>query len=287
MNEQPTRKVTVPDLIKILSGQQKEIEGLKGQLEMVPKGLPDFFSLASFLTHVDETERLLDFYSYVLKNAKYSSSQLFQDLFAAYVCEGDTSNTFVEFGATDGVKLSNSLHLESNLGWNGVLCEPDPQWHVALAGNRRNTQVCHDCVYGLTGETATFFSSITGELSTIQDYVDHDLVSMPGNTKTRLMRRDIVEVQTISLNDLIEKYLKADRPSYISVDTEGSEFEILKAFDFNRFGPKVFTVEHNFTHNQDLIDRLMKDNGYERVFKNFTNFDAWYVDKQTFDTRFS
>ncbi len=39
-------------------------------------------------------------------------------------------------------------------------------------------------------------------------------------------------------------------PSYISVDTEGSEFEILNSFNFSKYQPAVFTFEHNFTDLQ-------------------------------------
>ena len=47
--------------------------------------------------------------------------------------------------------------------------------------------------------------------------------------------------------------------------------------DFAKFRPSVFTVEHNFTSQQEKIDDLMNTNNYIRVFKNITAFDAWYV----------
>ena len=33
---------------------------------------------------------------------------------------------------------------------------------------------------------------------------------------------------------------------YISIDTEGSEFSILKELDLNKYNVSIFTVEHNF-----------------------------------------
>ena len=88
-------------------------------------------------------------------------------------------------------------------------------------------------------------------------------------------------VNTISLNDVIKDYFNNISPSYISIDTEGSEYEILKSFNFNTFRPKVFTIEHNFTDLQTGINDLMKSNNYERIFNNLTAFDAWYVSKET------
>ena len=42
----------------------------------------------------------------------------------------------------------------------------------------------------------------------------------------------------------------------MSIDTEGSELLILENFDFNKFGPKIITVEHNFTPAQEKLNAL-------------------------------
>ena len=47
--------------------------------------------------------------------------------------------------------------------------------------------------------------------------------------------------------------------------------------DFSKFRPVFFTVEHNFTNQQEKIDNLMQLNNYIRIFKEITAFDGWYV----------
>lgn len=37
------------------------------------------------------------------------------------------------------------------------------------------------------------------------------------------------------------------------------------------------TVEHNFLDQQNELDDLLIKNNYRRYFKDFTQFDAWYV----------
>ena len=54
-------------------------------------------------------------------------------------------------------------------------------------------------------------------------------------------------------------------------------------FDFKKYRPSVFTVEHNFTIQEKEIDKLMKTNNYVRVFNKLTFFDGWYVTKEIFD----
>ena len=87
--------------------------------------------------------------------------------------------------------------------------------------------------------------------------------------------------KTITLNDVIDEHFNNITPSYISIDTEGSEYEILKSFNFVNYRPKLFTIEHNYTDLEIKIDDLMSDNKYKRVFKNLTDFDAWYVCENT------
>ena len=75
----------------------------------------------------------------------------------------------------------------------------------------------------------------------------------------------------------MEQNFNGHAPSYLSIDTEGSEYEILQSLDFEKYRPVVFTVEHNFINLGSKIDELMSSNGYVRVFRKITSFDAWYV----------
>ena len=108
---------------------------------------------------------------------------------------------------------------------------------------------------------------------------------MSENSKLRNNKFKNFKIESISLNDLIRDEFNDTVPSYISVDTEGSEFEILKNFDFKKYKPIFFTVEHNYTSNQKSIDELMIANNYVRIFRKITSFDAWYVLKDALDNK--
>ncbi len=84
-------------------------------------------------------------------------------------------------------------------------------------------------------------------------------------------------VETISLNDLLLEHGAPRHVDFLSVDTEGSEFEILNALDFDRWRPRTIAVEHNFTPLREKLFDLLSAQGYRRMWEGFSRFDDWYV----------
>src|SRR5262245_58006723 len=76
------------------------------------------------------------FLSCAVKYLSSSRSQLMQDLFALSVVGEKRKGYFVEFGAADGVALSNSYMLETTFGWTGIVAEPSTTFAPRLAANR-------------------------------------------------------------------------------------------------------------------------------------------------------
>ena len=60
---------------------------------------------------------------------------------------------------------------------------------------------------------------------------------------------------------------------YLSIDTEGSEYEILKTFDFDKYKVKIITCECNYTPTRNKIYSLLSANGYQRKFTKFSQWD--------------
>jgi len=198
----------------------------------------------------------------------YTHSQAGQDLFVLSQIGAKREGYFVEFGATQGVNISNSYFFESHLGWNGIVAEPARMWHRELRRNRK----CHvetRCVWSASGATLRF--SEAAELSTVSDYVDSDFLAASRRGK------ESYEVRTISLNDLLEEYRAPRIIDYLSIDTEGSEFEILNAFDFERRTFAVITCEHNHTPQREKIHQLLTAKGYRRIMEAVSKADDWYV----------
>ncbi len=237
--------------------------------------IPKFYDLTKSLNNYNQ--ELLDFYSFIFKNREISHSQLFQDLFVLFKLGNKRKGRFLEFGATNGKELSNSYLLEKNFEWEGILAEPSPQWEKSLKENRPRTKIINECIYSESGTMIDFFVSKKGVLSTINEFRESDIESIPGNTKARNEEGYLVKVPTISLNDVFIKHFNGEKIDYMSVDTEGSELLILSKFNFEKYGPKIVTVEHNFTSAQKNLDNLFEENNYKRFFPQQTQFDSWYI----------
>ncbi len=203
-----------------------------------------------------------------------SKSQLHQDLFVLCHLGFKKNGFFVEFGATNGLDLSNSYLMEKEFGWNGILAEPGTCWHKELKNNR-TCNLETDCVWKDSKSVLTFNQTEVAELSTINIFSDTDSHSEDRkNGKT-------YEVKTISLSDLLKKYNAPKIIDYLSIDTEGSEYEILSHFDFSEYSFNVITCEHNYTPMREKLFSLLTDQGYQRVFEELSLFDDWYYLKPT------
>jgi FkbM family methyltransferase len=199
-------------------------------------------------------------------------SQLGQDIFCLSVLNFKKQGFFVEFGATNGVNLSNSFVLEKNFGWSGVLSEPAKKWQPILIKNR-SAKIDFRCVWSETGREIEFSEIQDAAFSTITILSDSDLHSV----KRKKELSCTYAVETVSLEDLL---ISAQAPKvidYLSIDTEGSEFQILEHFNFSNFQFHVITVEHNYTDSRDRIQELLKANSYTRVLEKISLWDDWYI----------
>jgi len=205
----------------------------------------------------------------LLLELKNSKAQLFQDFFALSIFGKDYAGYFVEFGATDGKALSNTFLLEKHYGWRGLLAEPGKIWHEKLLENRK----CHIsklCIWNESEAFLNFSEASEPELSTIKNFSHSDRHKNRSSKQTYL-------VQTIQLDDLLDQVSAPQEIDFLSIDTEGSEFEILNSLDFNKHNYKVIVCEHNYTSQRKLIFNLLTSKGYRRKLRIISAWDDWYV----------
>ncbi len=197
-----------------------------------------------------------------------SVSQLGQDIWVLEKTNFKKGGFFVEFGATDGVLLSNSWLLEKEFDWQGICAEPNPKFYEQLKVNR-NCILSPACITGQTGKKVEFI--LADAYGGSFEYADDDQHS--DKRAAYKAAGHVLDITGISLNDFLIQQNAPREIDYISIDTEGSEFEILEHFPFDQWKIRLLTIEHNFTARRGEIRKLMELNGY---YCTEQQWDDWY-----------
>lgn len=203
-----------------------------------------------------------------------SKAQNRQDIFALATSGMKRDGFFVDFGATNGFDLSNSFLLENSFGWSGILAEPAKCWHTDLIRNR-SCAIDTRCVWNVSGAKISFTETEVAELSTLSTYLTVD-----GNNRT-LGKNDVYDVETVTLNDLLAQHSAPAKIDLLSLDTEGTELDILNSFDFEKYSIHMIVCEHNFTNAREEIHRLLTAKGFKRQHEQLSKWDDWYVNQST------
>jgi len=173
--------------------------------------------------------------------------------------------TFVEIGAYDGTTFSNTYFFEKELKWKGLCIEPNPQAFNRLK-NARNAICVQGCISEKPG-TVKFIqlSGYCEMLSGIQNKYDPEHVkridselASHGGAKTE------IEVAALTLNSLVLEH-GIGRIDYLSIDTEGGEWDILNSIDFNALDIDVISVENNY--GDQKIKQFLLSKGYAFIQK--------------------
>lgn len=201
-----------------------------------------------------------------------SKSQIFQDLFVLNELDFKKKGFFIEIGAANGIHLSNTYLLENKFDWDGIVVEPAKIWRDEIIKNRA-CAISYDCIYSESGLKVEFLETTKPEFST----VNIDSKSKDIHEGYRQKNNKKYELRTTSFKDFSTKYEVPKKIDFLSIDTEGTELEILKSINFEDFDIKIITVEHNFTKKRESIFNYLIGFGYQRVLENFSLVDDWYI----------
>ncbi len=173
---------------------------------------------------------------------------------------------FIELGASDGIKFSNTLHLELYHGWKGLLIEPSPVEFQELCKNRskRNSFVNCACVEeNFKDET---LEVIYSGLMTIDT---NEKLGINSPEEHAQIGRGFIDIDTyhfqVRAATLTEVLIECESPSqidFLSVDVEGSELNVLKGLDLNDFAIKFILIE---TREKEIIERYLSNFDYNLV----------------------
>lgn len=138
------------------------------------------------------------------------------------------NHTYMEIGAHDGVRESNSRFYDLCLGWNGLLVEPHPKNYertVQLRPNAHHLGLAPSCNANETG-IVRFKKHM---------YTSAEVIET-GNTN------NTIEIHCGPLQHYLDA-LGIHHIDFWSLDVEGSELKVLQTINFHRTNIDVIMVE--------------------------------------------
>lgn len=186
---------------------------------------------------------------------------LFNDLyFDTIIFNKKEHGYFIEIGACNGEMVSQSWFFEKHRKWNGIVVEPNPYWHEQLYKNR-------DCTietFAISNESKdiNFIKCEVPEFSYIEGKSDE--FDAQGE-------REVISTKSITLVDLLNKHNSPTEIDFVSIDAEGSEFDILESYFGNneKYKVNLFAIE---TDNKPSLDYFFRDKPYIQIKNPFLDF---------------
>lgn len=194
-------------------------------------------------------------------------TQLNQDIFALIINRFKRGGTFIEIGANDGYTLSNTLYLEENFDWSGILVEPNPKYFKSL--QKRKSKIFPFAISESKGSIEFLDAGLYGGATD----------SITGTHKRMLKDAKKIYVKTETLSTLADK-LTERVVDFISIDVEGAELNIVKQIrtldGVLRF--RCGVIEHN-NRLSDIqsICSILEELQYQIVWRGKSGHDIFFV----------
>jgi FkbM family methyltransferase len=166
---------------------------------------------------------------------------------------------FVELGANDGIRQSNTYYFEKYKGWTGILIEPVPELFARCVRNRPHARhfnyACTDPESAAAGElemTYCNLMSVTKGAFSDKETESHWIES---GAKMQNVTPHDLRVPSTTLSGILAS-CNNPHVDLLSLDVEGYEMCVLKGLDLTRHIPGVILVETLLTPLNSIQEYL-------------------------------
>jgi FkbM family methyltransferase len=176
---------------------------------------------------------------------------------------------FVEVGANDYHRFSNTYYLETSLGWSGLAIEPQAKFAADYAKYRPRTVFVPLFVSDRSNTDVVLNVPKNNDLAAS---VDKRFAENSGGDEVVPM-----QTNTTTLDDVLERE-KISRLDFLSIDVELHEPEVLRGFSVERFRPRLVCVEAHREVRQQILDYFAR-HGYVAVgdYLRSDTDNLWFV----------
>ena len=181
--------------------------------------------------------------------------------------KGSKGGFYVDCGALDGEMGSSTYVLEKDFDWTGILIEPNPVLSKKIPQTRPNS-ICLECGLSSHNHVATYY-----DFDKKKGYNGFPSLNYSGEKGwwdkiNREVKCEPVEhqIQCITLEQALDQNNAPKVIDYLSMDTEGSELEILREFPFSKYKFQCISLEFP---PQELVN-ILTTNGYLKVLNPYS-----------------
>lgn len=228
--------------------------------------------LKKHVDYVNKTKReivLQDILKRLEEGAMVSYAQNFEDVILQRIFKSKDKGTYVDVGAFDPY-LKSVTNFFYRKGWTGInvdLCEEN----IGKFKKYRPKDVNICVAIGSESAEEVFYIQPGTTRST-------KLKELGEDYKNRGRDVQVETLQTSSLTDLLLKN-KIREIDFLSVDVEGSELDVFKGLDFNKFKPTVILAEATYPETSVASwkdwDKILQEASYECAY--FDGLNRFYV----------
>jgi len=173
---------------------------------------------------------------------------------------------FIEAGAWDGEHLSNTIYLETQLGWSGLLVEPNRGAYDLLVAKKRNAHSISSCLAtnGYAERVRFDSADVFGGIDDVKDPAAADVKEerdLYAGSFGKDLAREMVTVQCFPLYSILLA-LGNPRVDFFSLDIEGSEMKVLRTIPFDKVDIEIFLIETNKVNVTEMTE-FMAGVGYQ------------------------
>jgi FkbM family methyltransferase len=175
---------------------------------------------------------------------------------------------FIELGANDGLKQSNTKYFELFRGWSGILIEPDPKNYNLLRHNRSENSLSFNAACVSFDFTEPEIAMVYSDLMTSTLEGRNDIPNTRAHAKLGEGFWGGVSYEFLATARTLNSILKeAHAPSNIqllSLDVEGAELEVLLGLNFNEYSFDYLLIE---SRDVFTLEEKLRLDGYYLVDK--------------------
>ncbi|REJ67400.1 MAG: FkbM family methyltransferase [Planctomycetota bacterium] len=160
---------------------------------------------------------------------------------------------FVEAGANDGIKQSNTLLFEKYRKWCGLLIEPVPELYRACCRNRPRCAVENAALVPLDYADENIemrycdlMSVVAGGMKSAEEEQEH----IDKGCEIQRVETHQLTVPARSLTSILDEH-QVTHIDLLSLDVEGYELSALQGLDFARYQPLYMLIEARYREEID------------------------------------